>query len=358
MAKPRAKSKKIRQFILDHVTAHPADIGTLAARKFGISRQAITRHLQALIDEGLLTAEGHTRSKRFALKALIDETFTLVVSRDLQEDVVWRRRVSPLLKNVRPNVLDICHYGLTEMINNVVDHSRATNVVIGVQQYATYIEMRVGDDGVGIFRKIQTDLGLEDQRHALLELTKGKLTTDPERHTGEGIFFASRMFDVFSILSGHLFYSRFENDEWLVEAHEQETTGTLVRMKIGVNSKRTVKEVFDRFAAEHDDYGFTRTHVPVELARYEGETLLSRSQAKRLLARFERFREVFLDFRGVETIGQAFADEIFRVFQRQNPGTRIAYVNASPAVETVIRRVLASASVNDGGAHSAKNSQS
>jgi len=36
-------------------------------------------------------------------------------------------------------------------------------------------------------------------------LAKGKLTTDPKRHSGEGIFFSSRMFDEFDILSGGVF---------------------------------------------------------------------------------------------------------------------------------------------------------
>ncbi len=37
--------------------------------------------------------------------------------------------------------------------------------------------------------------------------------------------------------------------------------------------------------------------------------------------RFERFQTVVLDFTGVEEIGQDFADEVFRVFQRAHPAT-------------------------------------
>lgn len=32
--------------------------------------------------------------------------------------------------------------------------------------------------------------------------------------------------------------------------------------------------------------------------------------------RFERFRNIELDFKGVDEIGQAFADELFRVYAR------------------------------------------
>src|SRR5882762_5697831 len=58
---------------------------------------------------------------------------------------------------------------------------------------------------VAIFRKIATALGLANEAHAILELTKGKLTTDRQRHSGEGIFFTSRMFDWFGILSHNLY---------------------------------------------------------------------------------------------------------------------------------------------------------
>jgi len=61
----------------------------------------------------------------------------------------------------------------------------------------------------------------------------------------------------------------------------------------------------------------TRQSVPVKLAQYGNDKLVSRSQAKRLLARVELFKVVMLDFTNVPTIGQAFADEIFRVFRKR-----------------------------------------
>jgi hypothetical protein len=122
--------------------------------------------------------------------------------------------------------------------------------------------------------------------------------------------------------------------------------GTTVVMEISAFSPRTMIEVFDRFSDSlEEDYGFTRTQVPVSLARFGDENLVSRSQAKRVLARFDRFKEVTLDFSGVETVGQAFADEIFRVFPGEHPEVHLSWVNAAPAVEKMIRRALA-----DGGA--------
>jgi hypothetical protein len=74
------------------------------------------------------------------------------------------------------------------------------------------------------------------------------------------------------------------------------------------------------------------------LAQYGDEKLISRSQAKRLLARFDRFKTVVLDFTGVESIGQAFADEVFRVFGQEHPRTEFLETNTCPAVQQMIDR--------------------
>jgi len=91
------------------------------------------------------------------------------------------------------------------------------------------------------------------------------------------------------------------------------------------------------------DYHFSNTNVPVSLAREGDEPLISRSQAKRLLARLDGFEEVVLDFEGIESIGQAFADQIFRVFAAEHPGVRLTAIHTSVTTEQMIRRALAHA---------------
>ena len=81
-----------------------------------------------------------------------------------------------------------------------------------------------------------------------------------------------------------------------------------------------------------------KTQVPVFLAIYGNENLISRSQAKRLLVRFEKFKTIILDFEGVDMIGQAFADEIFRVFQNTHPTIDIRPINTNEQVEKMISR--------------------
>ncbi len=334
----RPKSVEIRRYIIDNVEQHPTDIARKTAEHFGITRQAVRRHLITLIEDGVLKAEGETRKRHYTL-VVAENIWSLMLAANREEDKVWRELIEPLLGDLRGNVLQICNYGFTEMYNNAVDHSSGNKVLVTLSVSARRIHMIILDDGIGIFEKIRSTFGLEDHRHAILELSKGKLTTDPTRHTGEGIFFTSRAFDEFVILSDHLAFTHHSEDDYLIEVEPGDRQGTFVLMDISPDSGRTLNDVFDRYTnVASGDYPFSKTHVPLTLAKYGNEQLVSRSQAKRVLARFERFEEVMLDFAGIEDIGQAFADEIFRVFRANNPDIKLRHINASDRVKRMIRR--------------------
>ena len=334
-------TQSIRRFILKNVEEHSADIAAFTAEVFGVSRQSVSRHLRSLVAQGLITATGKTKSRRYYLVTLVEESFSLMVTPEFEESVVWQQRLLPHLDGVTSNVLAICDYGFTEMLNNVIDHSESERVNINLIRNANKVSMTIRDFGVGVFNKIQLELNLNDPRHALLELSKGKLTTDPRLHTGEGIFFTSRMFDNFYIFSGSIgFTQEYREDGWFFDdLGGRHLEGTLVSMEIRTDAEQTVQEIFDRFASGEDDYSFNKTHVVIKLSRYEGENLVSRSQAKRILARVDLFREVLLDFQDIDTIGPSFADEIFRVFPNQHPEILFIPVNTSPQVQRAIQRV-------------------
>lgn len=346
------QSTRMRDFILKNVEEYPIAISHIVSEQFGISRQAVNRHFHNLISEGLLLAKGNTRNRTYELKPIIEKVIPLVIASDLDEDKVWRQYLANLFEGFRQNIVGIFYYGFTEMYNNVIDHSEGKNALVVFRHLPGRVELTVLDDGVGIFNKITSELGLADKREAILELAKGKLTTDPENHTGEGIFFTTRMFDRYSILSGELYFSHNINDDWLLEDKEEDIVdGTNIRMRMEIDSNRTVKEVFNKYAGEEYAYGFKRTHVPLRLTSYGGENLVSRSQAKRVLARFDRFDEIILDFKGVDFIGQAFADEIFRVFKNNNPNKEILWIGANndvkKAIENVTKTAMTDNSVKD-----------
>jgi anti-sigma regulatory factor (Ser/Thr protein kinase) len=334
------RSETVAEFMLGAVEAHPGDLVRVTTEKFGISRQAVHRALKELIRDELIQATGHTRGRRYALGPVRERIIALKVTAGLDEDRVWTEQVRPRLQDLPQNVLSICQYGFTEILNNVVDHSGSPEATVAIRRTPRSIDLHVQDGGVGIFHKIKTEFGLASEHEAILELTKGKLTTDPERHTGEGIFFSSRMFDDFTIGSGTiLLLCSAGGENWSIETREA-TAGTFVTMRINPESPRAMQEVFERFASAEGSFDFGRTRVVVRLVDLEGRALVSRSQAKRVVARLERFKEVVLDFEGVESVTPAFADEIFRVFASGHPQVQLLPVHDNEQVRAMIQRAV------------------
>ena len=267
-------------------------------------------------------------------------TRTYIIDTALDEDRIWRTDIAPRLGALTPNIRQICQYGFTEMVNNSISHSGSQELVINLSIHDTEAAFEIIDKGVGIFAKVQQVLGLDDPRQSILELVKGKFTSEPEAHSGEGIFFTSRIFDSFSIHSGRLsFFGGRNGDRICEEPGEVEREGTTVRMAIHTDSSLEIADVFNEYADPDTQPGFHKTAVPVKLMEYEGDSLMSRSQAKRLVARFDRFLEVILDFAGVDMIGQGFADEVFRVFAGAHPQVRLRPINCAHNVANMIRHV-------------------
>ncbi len=323
-----ARGREIRQFILARVDEHPHDIAQLTAKQFGLTRQAVNLHLQRLLADSDLVRQGKTRRTRFFLAP--KKTWQKRYSRQQSESDVWENDVLPQISDLPENTLDIWRYCFTEMFNNAVDHSSGTRITVQLKRTAVNTEIAVIDNGVGIFKKIQRAMKFSDEKHSALELAKGKFTTDPERHTGEGIFFTSKMLDSFDISSGGVYFTSV--------SPLKNRKGTAVWMKLRNTTDRSRKEVFDEYASQENDYTFDKTVVPVKMTEYSPGDLISRSQAKRLLLRIDRFRRVVLDFQNVNQIGQAFADEIFRVFVRSHPSVDVQFMNANDEVIRMIRR--------------------
>jgi anti-sigma regulatory factor (Ser/Thr protein kinase) len=338
----KRRTQEIRKFILENIDDYGNVRVNEAVKKFEVSRQAIFKNIRILMQTGLII-KTESEKHPYELKPLHEKSAVIPVGPDTEENKVWTEFISPSLNGLKDNIREICQYGFTEMFNNVIDHSQSQSADVWVRSDALVVRLTIQDHGIGIWKKLQQELHLDDPRHALLELTKGKVTSDPRRHTGEGIFFTSRMFDKFILASDKLTFCRFqEGEEWLFDViPDNSGPGTKVTMTLYLDSEKTPKDIFDKFTVELDDFGFTRTHLSVQLAKYEGDHLVSRSQARRLLSRLEKFKEVILDFRNVTAIGQAFADEIFRVFQNEHPSILLVPTHTTPEVEGMINRAIA-----------------
>ncbi|MBE0418304.1 MAG: DUF4325 domain-containing protein [Coriobacteriia bacterium] len=327
------------------------------ARGLGLS----TSRVRQLADEGVIpslrTPGGHRRFDpvavrlalaRCRLPAVNDSSESLGLPSfeqdyspaGLEEHVVWREVSSALQLSLQDEFVKTMQYAFSEMMNNAIEHSEGDSIRVSVWSTAALFAFEICDDGVGAFAKLAAGLSLPDPLAAVQELTKGKRTTDPVNHTGQGIFFTSKAVDLFQLSANGV--------SWLVDNLREDQAvgvservrGTCVFCRISPLSDRSIRGLFERYSI---DYEFARTRTIVKLFEM-GVSFVSRSEARRLMAGLESFREIEMDFKGVETVGQGFVDEVFRVWQGQHPGVRIIPVNMSREVEFMVKRGLASSS--------------
>jgi len=339
MASNKERGNIIRQQILRDVKHHPKGITKHIANIFSITPQAVNNHIKRLENEHRIQSEGIGKGKIYFLGDVRSHSGLFKFDGSFAEDSVWRNEFSSLMDGIQENVDEVCHYGFTEMVNNAIDHSEGDTVFIRMNRTKEALSIVIVDDGEGIFKKIARVCDLMDETQAILELSKGKLTTDPENHSGEDIFFTSRAFDIFEIHSKGL---KFSHDSALHFDYllDTDVVGTMILMTININSDRILKDVFDNFTSGPDEFNFNKTVIPVKLAAYGNEKLVSRSQAKRLLLRLERFQNVVFDFEGVPSVGQAFADEIFRVYAAKHTDITLLAIEMNEAVEFMVKRAL------------------
>lgn len=69
-----------------------------------------------------------------------------------------------------------------------------------------------------------------------------------------------------------------------------------------------------------------------------GESPVARSQAKSVLRSIVITKSLVLDFSEVDSIGQAFADEIFRVFASEHPSIKLVTTHTTPQIDKMISR--------------------
>lgn len=86
----------------------------------------------------------------------------------------------------------------------------------------------------------------------------------------------------------------------------------------------------------------TKTIIVNDVCR-DDQHIITRSQAKRITKIIGDSDAAVIDFKGVETIGRSFADQLFRVFSADKPMTKITVINANNHVLDAIAAAKANA---------------
>jgi len=329
------KKQAIILYILEKIDAKEKGISSAVVSNFHIDQATFYKYINELKNEKLIKKVSRGEYE------LVTQTYEYKLSRkggDLDWDTdAYVKCLQEHIREYENNVERIWTYVFCEMTNNIMDHSNAENVRVIVEK--NYLSTRVWliDNGIGIFKKIKEFFNLPGIEEAVDELFKGKVTTDKKNHSGEGIFFSSRMMDEFYILSdGKLFSHNKYNQELLETVKLPFKTGTAVVMKLSNFTQKTPKDIFAQF--ENGDGEFSKTEIKLKLI-FDADPV-SRSQAKRLCNGLNNFKDVILDFEDIEWMGQGFADQIFRVFAAENAGIKITPINMNEDVERMYKHSI------------------
>jgi len=312
----------------------------------GFSRAYISRIFQELRKENKVVLVGKANKACYVLadKKTVSRAKSSILNirrslrnKNLSEDEILDKikKDTGIFLNLSENIALIVDYAFTEMLNNAIEHSKSEKIDISASRDKNLIQIDLIDAGIGIFNSIIKKRKLKNELEAIQELTKGKLTTAPKEHSGEGIFFTSRVVDKLIIQGSNkkLIFDNILNDLFIKDI--KKLKGTKITFFVRVGSKRRLENIFKEYAGE--TFEFAKTEVVVKL--YKTDTnYISRSQARRILIGLEKFKTIILDFRNIGTIGQAFADEVFRVWQSHHPDIKIQYQNSNENIVFMIKR--------------------
>ena len=251
--------------------------------------------------------------------------------------MIWDRlrQSSTILRGLSERAEDILYFAFTEMLNNAIDHSKSGVGYVRIWRDKTTLYFIVRDKGIGLFNSLITKNGYANEVEAIQELLKGKVTTSPKWHSGEGIFWTSKISDRISF-SSYGYRLSIDNTigDYAIETLEKKLVGTEVKFEISLDTEKSLQELFRSYSVD-GSLAIESTNIPIKLYE-EGDVWISRSQAKKILRNLEKYKKICLDFQGIKVIGQGFADEIFRVFPLHHPDIEIEAINMNDSVRLMV----------------------
>lgn len=337
MSISQKKKEQIINYILNKIDMNE-DVVKKTINSFNISHTTVYRYLKELENSNLII-----KSKNGEFTLATKRTHFSFKNKNLEEDTIFYNYIENIICDFPNNVRKIWAYAFTEMFNNAIEHSESDEIICEVYTTSINTTILIQDKGIGIFKKIKEYYDFNSLDDAISELFKGKLTTAKENHSGEGIFFTSRLMDVFMLFSDGKIFTHDNHmetidtiDEYSELGELLKENGTVVFMRLDNNSHKELREIFDTYS--DIDGGLTKTSIPMKNV-FNNAFPVSRSQAKRLYNRLEQFNEVELDFANVDEIGQGFADELFGKFAARHPDVHLIPINMNKHIERMIHHI-------------------
>jgi anti-sigma regulatory factor (Ser/Thr protein kinase) len=330
----------IESFILEIAERKGKVAAMKLVKKTGFSHTYVHRILQRLVDGGHLYKTGSTKNARYvpATPGSIDKAkagtnyysrvFKSITGLDANR-ILEELKKKFAFTGIPKNVVEIFDYAFSELLSNAIRHSQTEKLNIKVEKKENIISFEIRDFGIGIFKNIKEKLKLADEEDAVLELIKG---------SDKGMYFASKAADTLIIQSGakKVIFNNLLDDIFVRTI--KDFTGTKMLFNINIDSARLLNDILNKASVNYDtpDGG---TRIFVKLFSM-GNKYVSRPEARKALDGMGKFPTIILDFKGIESIGQGFVDEVFMVWKRNYPDTKITIENANDDVMFMIKRAV------------------
>lgn len=321
----------------------------------GVSRQYVNLVVSELIANKEVIKIGSTRNAFYISKKYLlnhQDILPTVLKKTYKNQKLEEHKVLmeieekfPRIGELSENIKSIFTFAFSEMFNNAIEHSKSKTIHVEVAIRNDKLSFIIDDSGVGVFRNIMKKKELRSEIDAIQDLLKGKTTTMPKSHSGEGIFFTSKSADMF-LLDSFGYQLLVSEKGPAIKTVSTQKRGTRVIFEIAINSMLHLADIFKKYTnlTKGSDYGFDKTEIRVKLYTMGG-VHISRSQARRILSGLDKFKIILLDFEDVPVVGQAFADEIYRVFQNTHPSIEIKEENMSEGVRFMVERAKSEAKI-------------
>ena len=227
----RSRTRTIQSFIIEHVDDDPKGIARRVAQAYGISRQAANRHLDSLVDAGVLDQAGQTRARAYVLRRMAAVSRELRVTPVLNPGRVWDDHVMPILAGDRSMLRETCRGFFKEVVDNAVAHASASWISFDLVTTAREVDFSIRDDGRGLFVSLAEKLRAGMPRAAAEEFIEHARPLSSDG-SGATLRLLARGFDAFSLASSGL-ACEFdgESDTWSLVPSEVDT-GTRVACRL------------------------------------------------------------------------------------------------------------------------------
>ena len=244
----------IKEYIIERLNKKTKVSSRYLVRKTGFTRSYLNRFLQELIEEGQIVKIGKARKTIYILAdAEKLESFresrmnySLCLKNDFQipstslNTLESIKKETGIFSGLSVNVVEIIDSSFTELLNNAIVHSGAESINIKMKREQDFISTEITDNGIGIFKKIMEHFSLKNELEAIQQILRGKLTTFPESHAGQGLYNVSKSCDSFVIHSGRkkFMLNNIVNEMSIKDAREIKGT----RIKFSINENRNVEK--------------------------------------------------------------------------------------------------------------------